>query len=242
MVSSCRLPCTLVKQGASRYIDGKLYLKSWIGINGDTDGFDSEVNIFKCIVDNDNYAQKIFAVPSAPKIPAPNKPTTAASYGKHSKYTRPDPVPEDHEMPPSSRDTISHWFRQYPEIGFEALPCTMLTSTKSIVSTHQGEPIKWTNANGKKVRVSVYSLNGTLLQDGKGFRKIIVAQISGRYPQIVPKGIRPWTISRVSQYIDGRLACKLWLGIGGNREGWETGNYVFKCKARQLTEVRRELG
>ena len=148
-------------------------------------------------------------------------------------------------MPLACRQTINDWFKKHPETPYDSFACAITTSVSTVFHTDSAKKdVVWKNSDDIDLKVATYSLNGTLLQNGRHDKSIVVVWGRNMFPSIVSNGSLAWSGARSAAYKQGVMPAKIWVGIGGDQNGWEDGNTVFKCQKDHddIAEQENPLG
>ena len=207
------------------YKDGMLPVRLWLGVDGDSDGWERGHSVLKrtdhTADDSDEESSKAVKKSSAGHV-----------------SIRSDPIPRDHEMPERCRNQINDWFRRNATLPFGSLPCTTRTRRSTIYTTDKSKHwISWRlAATGQKLKVATYLVDDTPLESaGYNGRRVIVVEGAGCPPTLVSNG-HPNT----GGYKDGKMPVRTWIGVGGDREGWEPETTIHKCVEEERPEEAPE--
>ena len=129
-------------------------------------------------------------------------------------------------LPQKCEDLIEEWLRVHPEQGYGTLPCATASTDAFLNQGHvSGTPMVWKYKDGRSLQAQMYNLPLTS-GPGKSLlrKRVIIVRGENFGPCIVAHKPGPDATSL-------KGAAKIWLGVSGNKHGFEPGVSVYKTYA-----------
>jgi hypothetical protein len=146
---------------------------------------------------------------------APSMHTSLANH-KHLIRLGPDSL-----IPLPLKNIINKWCASKgPTYSLSRLPCLTKTDPKQVAQSSKGQPATWEYRDGSPLTARMYALEGTELRHGQ--QKILVVEGSSGI-------VGPFIISYASEGSTSTRVCfKKWIGLGGDKSGFEKDCSVVK--------------
>lgn len=135
-----------------------------------------------------------------------------------------DPIAD--ALPQKCEDLIQEWLRAHPEQGYGTLPCATTSADTFLNHGHgSGTPMIWKYKDGRSLQAQMYNLPSSS-RPGKSLlrKRVIIVRGDNFGPCIVAHKPGPDATSL-------KGAAKIWLGVRGNKHGFEPGVSVYKTYA-----------
>jgi hypothetical protein len=159
--------------------------------------------------------------------------TASESTGRIMSYNiDSDRVADEDPLPQNIKQLIHQWCdRVGPSVKLESLPFATGNHSSTLTRTPTGRPVVWEYKDGSKLTVSMYPLRETEFKLGGGGDKnrVIVAQGPNLEPSVIAY---LHTSSRGKQ-----VSYRIWKGIGGDKDGFESGSSVKKIFPAKIANV-----
>ena len=128
-----------------------------------------------------------------------------------------------YSLPKHCDDLINDWLRAHPEQDYGTLPCATGSPDTFLNQGHMsGTPMSWKYKDGRPLQAQMYNLPLSLRPGRAPLRKrVIVVRGENFGPCIVAHRPGPDETSL-------KGAAKIWLGVRGNKHGFENGISVYK--------------
>jgi hypothetical protein len=142
-----------------------------------------------------------------------------------------DRVADENPLPQNIKQLIHQWCdRVSPSVKLESLPFATGNHPSTLTRTPTGRPIVWEYKDGSKLTVSMYPLRGTEFKLGGGDKNgVIVAQGPNLEPSVIAY-LHTGSIGKQVSY-------RIWKGIGGGKDGFESGSSVKKIFLAKTANV-----
>jgi hypothetical protein len=127
----------------------------------------------------------------------------------------------DSFIPTPLKDIINQWLSAKGDsYSLDDLPCLTTRDQKYVSQSTKGRLATWETRDGKPLAANMYALKGVDLRQGQ--QKILVVEGTD-------EGLGPFIVSYTNEGSTGdRVAFKKWVGLGGDKKGFEKGYSVVK--------------
>jgi hypothetical protein len=139
----------------------------------------------------------------------------------HANHHTPVRLASDSLIPPPLKDLINQWCASKgPSYPLTHLPCLTTTDPRRVNQSTTGKTATWEYRDGKPMKASMYALTGIDLRPGQ--RKILVVEGTSEV-------LGPFIVSYTTEgSTSNRVSFKKWVGLGGDKNGFEKGYSVIK--------------
>lgn len=159
--------------------------------------------------------------------------TASTSTGRIMSYDNidSDRVADENPLPQNIKQLIHQWCdRVGPSVRLESLPFATGNHPSTLIRTPTGRPVVWEYKDGSKLTVSMYPLRGTEFKLGGGDKnRVIVAQGPNLEPSVIAY-LHTGSVGKQTSY-------RIWKGIGGDKDGFESGCSVKKISLAKTANV-----
>ena len=146
-----------------------------------------------------------------------------ASEREHGNVTCHPTVPPTNDpnadaLPQECEDLIEEWLRAHPGQDYGTLPCATTSADNFLNHAHSsGAPMSWKYKDGRPLQAQMYNLP-SYTRPGKAPKRKRVIIVRG-------KNLGPWIVAHTPGPNKTSLkgAAKIWLGVRGDKHGFETG-------------------
>jgi hypothetical protein len=164
--------------------------------------------------------------------------TASKSTGRIMSYNiDSDRVADENPLPQNIKQLVHQWCdRVGPSVKLESLPFATGNHPSTLIRTPTGRPVAWEYKDGSKLTVSMYPLRGTEFKLGGGDKnRVIVAQGPNLEPSVIAY-LHTGSMEKQASY-------RIWKGIGGDKDGFESGcsvKKIFLAKTANVGKTARK--